>query len=131
MRALPWIVCGVLAVVLLLAGCRTVKYVPVETVRTDSIYLNRVRLDSVTRYDSIYVRDAGDTVTVERWRYLYRDRRLTDTVYVARVDTVSVPCPVDRELSRWQRVKMELGGWAMGAVLVAAGAVVWLVFKKK
>ena len=34
-------------VCLMLAGCRTVRYVPVETVRTDSVYVDRFTRDSV------------------------------------------------------------------------------------
>ena len=117
----PLLLC-VLALAALLAGCRAVRYVPVETVRTDSVYLNRVQRDSVARYDSIHVREKGDTVTVERYKYVYRDRWRTDTVYVERRDSVPVPCPVERGLTRWERVKLEAGGWAVGIVLAAVAA---------
>ena len=75
---------SLLLAALLLCSCGSVRYVPVERVKTDSTYLTRVR------HDSIYVYQKGDTVTktVERWRYLYRDR--VDTLYMSRVDTVTV-----------------------------------------
>ena len=110
-RKLFWTAVLWLAVLLLmsLAGCRGVKYVPVETVRTDSIYLNKLQRDSIVKYDSIYVRDKGDTVWLEKYRYVYRDRVVRDTVYVGRTDSVQVPYPVERELTRWQRFRMGMG----------------------
>ena len=47
---------------------------------------------------------------------IYRDR--TDTLYLAKVDTVGVPYPVEKELTGWQRVKVDYGGWAIGLVFV-------------
>ena len=101
----------VLALVCLLCGCKQVQYVPVETVRLDSIYLTHTLRDSIVRYDSVFVRDRGNTLYVERWKYLYRDRVRTDTMVSVRRDTVSVPVPVERKLTRWERMKMEAGGY--------------------
>lgn len=122
----------VLAVLSMLAGCRQVRYVPVETVRLDSIYLTQTLRDSIVRYDSVYVRDKGDTLYVERWKYLYRDKVRVDTMVSVRVDTLSVPYPVERELTRWQRLKLELGGWAFGIIITAALIIVgWIVYKSR
>lgn len=50
----------------------------------------------------------------ERDSIVYRDR--------------PVPYPVERELSRWEQVKMDFGGFALGALLVGVCiAVVWLI----
>jgi hypothetical protein len=100
---------------LLLTGCKSVKYVPVESVKHDSTYVYRVRHDSVYRRDSIYVLMKGDTVYKYRDRYLYRDRRSTDTLYVNKTDTIRIPYPVDvvRKLTWWERVK---SGLAVGLV---------------
>lgn len=98
-------------------SCRTVRYVPVETVRTDSLYFNTVSTDSVYVKDSVLV-VKGDTVTEYRWRYVYKYKDRTDTVYVSRTDSVQVPYPVEKELSRWQRFKMDIGGYALAAVVV-------------
>lgn len=41
-----------------------------------------------------------------------------------------VPYPVERELSRWEAIKMDFGGFAIGAVAaVLCAAVVWLIRK--
>jgi len=128
MYILLWIATGLL----LLCSCKSIKYVPVETVRTDSLYITVHEKDSVHVHDSIYVREKGDTVFVDRWHTKYRDRQRTDTMYVARTDSVQVPYPVERELTKWESFKMEMGGWAFGVILSAVlFVIVWLVYKKR
>lgn len=39
----------------LLAGCKSVQYVPVETVRTDSVYVDRYLRDSIYQQDSVFI----------------------------------------------------------------------------
>ena len=115
-------------------SCRSVRYVPVETVRHDTLYMNKVQRDSIVKYDSIHVREKGDTVWLEKYRYLFVDKWRTDTVYVSRTDSVQVPYPVERELTRWQRVRMEVGGVALfvlaAGVLGIAGWLAWRRWKK-
>ena len=109
-----------------------VQYVPVETVRLDSIYLTQTLRDSIVRYDSVYVRDKGDTLYVERWKYLYRDKVRVDTMVSVRVDTLAVPYPVEKELTRWERVKMETGGVAIsGFFLLLAAIVAYIVYRSR
>ena len=102
----------------ILSGCRTVEYYPVETVRTDTVYVNRLAVDSVMVRDSIYIHEKGDTVTEHRYHYIYRYKDRVDTLYLASRDTVSVPYPVEKELTRWQSVKVDYGGWAITLVFV-------------
>lgn len=116
----------------MLSACRTVtEYVPVETVRTEWRDRLTERTDSVWMRDSVYVAELGDTVRVERWRWRERYSYVYDTCYVERTDSVAVPYPVEKRLTRWERAKMEAGGWAMGAVLIAVCvAVGWIVRRR-
>ena len=115
-----------------LTSCKQVQYVPVETVRLDSIYLTQTLRDSIVRYDSVYVRDKGDTLYVERWKYLYRDKVRVDTMVSVRVDTLAVPYPVEKRLTRWERVKMEAGGVAIGGFfLLLAAIVAYIVYRSR
>lgn len=100
------------------SSCRTIKYVPVETVRYDSIYFNRVTTDSIYERDSIYILDRGDTVMMYRDRYIYRYINKTDTVFRLKVDSVQVPYEVERQLTRWEQMKMDFGEWVLGALIV-------------
>ena len=121
-----------LALVCLLCGCKQVQYVPVETVRLDSIYLTQTMRDSIYKYDSIYVRDKGDTVFVDRYKYMFIDKVRVDTMVSVRVDTLSVPYPVEKKLTRWERVKMEAGGVAIGGFFLLLAAIVsYIVYRSR
>lgn len=128
--SMKWIYCIIL--VTTLCSCRSEKYIPIETVRTDSIYINQVQRDSIYQHDSIYIREKGDTVWMEKYKYIYRDKIVRDTMYFNQTDTIREPYPVEKELSRWQQMKLELGGWAFGIIITAALIfVVWLVYKSR
>ncbi len=119
---------------LLLAGCspKTV-YVPTETLRTDTVYSATVRVDSVIFHDSVSLMQRGDTVYLTKFRDRTRVRQRVDTVYQSMIDSVkvSVPYPVERKLSAWEQTKQDFGGIAIGGLIVALIAVVWLVFRKR
>lgn len=104
-------------------SCRSVRYVPVETVKHDSVYVGKVVRDSVFVKDSVLV-VKGDTVTEYRWKYVFKYKDRTDTLYVNRTDTIRVPYPVEAKLTKWQRFKMEAGGYsiALAVILVIAVA---------
>lgn len=115
-----------------LAGCTTTQYVPVETVRTE--YKDRVRevhtTDSVTDTRFVFVK--GDTVVDYRDRVKWRDRYIHDTCTVVKTDSIAVPYPVERELTWWQRTKMDFGGVAFAVLAVALCiAVVWLTLRQR
>lgn len=114
---------GILVIVLLviLASCRTtVRYVPVETVRIDSVRLSAERIDSVFVHDSSAVVIKGDSVIEYQYRYIYKYKGSTDTAYINRTDTIRVPYPVEieKKLTTWQRVKVNFGGWAIAGIIL-------------
>lgn len=78
-----------LAAACLLASCSVPRTVTRTEYRTDVQYRDRWRTDSVYIRDSVYVRERGDTVYVDRWRTEWRDREIAvhDTVF--RTDTVT------------------------------------------
>lgn len=108
----------IIVLILAICSCRSVKYVPVETVKHDSIYINKVQVDSVYHRDSIYVVDKGDTVFLYKDHYIYKYKDRTDTLYVTNTDSIQVPYPIEKELSKWQQLRMDFGGWAIAAVII-------------
>ena len=98
-------------------SCRT-QYIPVESVRTEYKTLDSIRYDSIYQRDSIYTLIKGDTVYQYRYKYLYRYLTTNRTDTILKNDSIRVPYPVEKKLSRWQSIKMELGGWAFGIVIV-------------
>lgn len=135
MKRLYRVILGICAL-LLLASCTRTVYVPTErvTLRTDTVYSAKVRVDSVLLHDSVIVVQRGDTVAVTRYRDRYRVREMRDTVYQSVVDSVMVrePIEVERELTRWEKAKMDVGGVAIGMAGVLALVVgVWIVKRIK
>ena len=98
----------------LMFGCKSVQYVPVETVKIE--YKDRLKVDSIIKYDSIlynrYMK--GDTVflTKEKYKYLDKIKIVRDSVF--KTDSISVPYPVEKQLSKWEKVKMDVGGLGIG-----------------
>lgn len=116
---------------LILCSCKT-KYVPMETVKIDTIYINKLQRDSIYMYDSVFVKDKGDTVFVEKYKYLYRDKLVRDTLYINRTDSIQTPYPVEKELTKWQQFRMDFGVWAIGIVIITILVVVGrMVYKLK
>lgn len=99
-------------------SCRSPQYVPVESVKHDSIYISKILHDSIYQRDSIYIDRKGDTVFIYKDRYLYKYKNLIDTMYINRIDSIQVPYPVEKQLTKWQSMKLELGGWALGIIIV-------------
>lgn len=122
----------ILLMAAILSGCRTIEYYPVETVRTDTAYVNRLSVDSVMVRDSIYIHEKGDTVLEHRYHYIYKYRDRVDTLYMSKADTIIVPYPVEKQLTKWQQTKVDYGGWAIGVVFVFILVVVGvMVYKLK
>lgn len=101
---------------LVCSSCKSIQYVPVETVRTEHKYEDRLQRDSIHLHDSIFIFMRGDTVFRDRWHMEYKNRFVYDTTYVSKTDTIRIPYPVEKKFTRWETVKMELGGWAFGTV---------------
>lgn len=115
-----------------ICSCRSVRYVPVETVRSDTLYVNRLHRDSVFVKDSVFVREKGDTVEVFRTLFVDRWHDRRDTLRAVSTDTIRVPYPVEKELTRWEKAKLDIGGIAIGVVAAAVLAiVVWLVIRTR
>lgn len=109
---MKWYVVILIFAGLALGGCKT-KYVSVPEVHTE--YISRVdttvRMDSVYLRDSVYVERKGDTLYVnktayrDRYHHIYKVK--TDTIW--KRDSVNVAYPVEKEMSRGERIFVALG----------------------
>lgn len=144
----------ILAVLALLSGCRSVQYVPVETVRTERDSVNirdSVAIRNEVNYkDSTIIKDSTVIVQDEAGNVLKEKYYRTEKSYTSlqkkydelisayaallseKKDTVEVPVPVEKPLSKWQQFKLDVGGYALcvGVVLVLV-VVGYLVYKLK
>lgn len=99
-----------------------------------------------TRNERLVLNDKGDTLRhdteVVEYRSTYREKELERLVESQRdsirelhqqlqsvkVDSIPVPYPVEKQLTRWEQAKMDVGGFAMGGCAVAViFVVVWIV----
>ena len=112
-------------------SCRT-QYIPVESVRTEYKTRDSTRYDSIYQRDSIYTLVKGDTVYQRRYKYLYRYLTTNRTDTILKSDSIRVPYPVEKQLTRWQILRMELGGWAFGIIILFILIIIGrIVFKLK
>ena len=108
-------------IAMLAVGCTTTKYVPVESVRVDSVYVARVERDSIYERDSVFVAVKADTVFVSKVQYRYRDRIVRDTLSVLQRDTITRVVEVEKRLSRREQLKMDVGGGVLWALPIIIG----------
>ena len=116
MRGIKYVLTTLL--LLVVWSCRTTEYVPVEVIKSDTTYINKVKRDSIYQLDSVYILDRGDSILITKTKYLYKDRLVRDTIYRSRVDSVQVPYPVERQLTRWEQFRLDVGGWAIVTVII-------------
>lgn len=110
--------------------------------------------DSVSVRDSIvlYLNELGEVVSKERFRDKFQKsnhlsfsenskfteitRQYIDSILTAQKNELmatieesqQVPIPVERELSKWEHVKQEIGGISIGIlVVIVVIAVIWLI----
>ena len=131
---------------LLLSGCKSVQYVPVEKVKTEY----KSKTDTITKIDSIFseketiIREADSSLIIKLGLKLKANERAvlilqkelekkirkeseskTDTII--KVDSVQVPYPVEKKLTKWEKVKMDMGGFAIGLLVVLGLLIIMIV----
>ena len=124
MKVLTWAIAGIVLMLFvgLLAGCTTTRYVEVEKVHHDSIYITKLQKDSIYLHDSVWVEKSGDTILIQKWRTKYIEKQIHDTTYVAKRDTIPQPYPqevyIEKKLNLLQRTLMYAGGLSICAIIV-------------
>ena len=104
---------------LCLCGCRT-EYVPVESVRYDSLMIEKLMRDSVFVRDSVYLKEKGDTIYKYKDRFVYVYKNRVDTFFAEKIREIEVPVPVERKLTWWEVVKMEWLDRIFAALIIVA-----------
>lgn len=88
--------------------------------RTETATETLVVTDSVFVHDSVYVRETGDTVFLTRWRTLWRERAVHDTVIERLIDTVRLTETVEVEKAVEVPRKGGNAGWIVAMTLLCA-----------
>ena len=98
--------------------------------------------------ETVVLKENGDTARHDKERIVYvashREKELErkvqqqySTIKSLRLqlesvksDSIPVPYPVEKQLTKWQQTKMDFGGMAIGAIAAAVcAAAVWLIIK--
>ena len=137
------IIFSMVVLLLSLCSCKTqykVVEVPKVVTQTNVEQHTNIVRDTLLRRDSVIIVQRGDTVYHETWHHLQAINRtyIADTVRDTIPQIVTVTKTeikeVEKPLSRWQRLKMRLGGWLLAAVavlLLGGGVYGILKLKKK
>ena len=131
-------------------GCNSVKYVPIETVRTeyktktDTVKVSdtiRTEKETILREvrpeDSAMIAKLGIRLQDNDRLLILLRNQLTEanskqyeshTDTVIKKDSVQVPYPVERKLTKWQQLKVDWGGWALlGIVLISLFSIIYII----
>ena len=115
----------ILLAILMLTGCRSVEYVTVEKVRTDTTYITKHQRDSIWLHDSVIVSEKGDTIRIEKWHTKFIEKVSHDTTYVATHDTIPQPYPVkeyiEKPLSKMEKALIFVGIISLMAIIIFIG----------
>lgn len=127
-----WCRVKILAILLLvLTGCKT-RYLeverPVVVEHTTTHHHTDIVRDTLLQRDSVYHYIQGDTTIIERWHTIKEVTKVavTDTLHdtIPKVVSVTKVKEVERQLTKWERAKQDVGGMAIGVALVAMLAVI-------
>ena len=126
----------------LFGSCKSVQFLPVETIRTEIKQIHgTIKIqDSVKNSQQMIIREA-DTAEIERLNteFGFKLDKAQKTILVLRRELeqkshsrtevkdsivykdkeVQVPYPVEKKLSRWEQIKIDLGGWMVGFIILS------------
>jgi len=99
---------SLILVCLCAAGCCTTKVVEHIIHQRDTTYIERQKVDSLYRRDSVFVREKGDTVYIYKEKIRDRYRYIHDTVRLVKIDTVQAvkEVPVAQPLTLGEQVRL-------------------------
>ena len=113
-----------------LFSCRSVEYVPVETVKTETERVVDIQRDSIYVLDSVFVREAHDTIYITKWRTEYKEELRVDTFNVERIDTLNTIVEVEKKLTKVQQLKMDVGAGVLYAVPILIMVGLFVLYRK-
>lgn len=126
----------VLLAYLSLVSCRSPQQVIqiVESNTHDTIVMVDVKFDSIYNTDSVYeyVYIKGDTIIRDKLKYVVKYKYSTkhDSIYVNKTDTIVQPVMVEKNLTKWQELKLKCGDYLMAFSILAFLALFVLLLYK-
>lgn len=112
--------------VAVLYGCKSIRYIPVEMIKRDTTYISKIKIDSIYQRDSIYIEYKGDTVYLNKYKYAYKYIEKHDTLWQEKVDTIQIAYPIEAQLTKWQKIKINMGEYLIATIVLI---IIWLCVK--
>ena len=113
-----WIIAAAWIMIIWLCSSCSTQYVPVESVRYDSVFFEKIRKDSIFVHDSVFIRQEGDTVFKDKFKIVYKYVLQRDTMLTVRRDSIPVPIPVEKKRTWWEQTKIDVGGYAVAIIVI-------------
>lgn len=114
---------NILYLIILLIGvsCTTTRYIEVPIDRIKTEYITQYQRDSIIVYDSIDRLIKGDSITITKYKYIYKQLIKNDTVL--KTDTITKVVTVDKVkevniLKWWQEVLIYIGGLSITLLFI-------------
>lgn len=137
-----------------LFSCKSTRYIPVNSVTQikDSVVLrdSTITKEVISRKDSIVLRDSFVTVLddkgnvirteVYKQKEIYNDLQSyinklmsnIDKIISEKSDTILEPYPVEAQLTKWQKLKQDVGGFAIIAFIsIFLSVLFYFIYKIK
>ncbi len=130
MNPKPILTMSLLSLLSLTTSCKQPQHLPIQTTKTE--YRNNHIRDSIFCHDSIIIKEKGDTLILERYRYLYKDKFVIDSIFIN--DTTRIPYPVEvikevkKPLTTWQNIQLWCGRFLLFNILLL---LIYLLLKSK
>jgi hypothetical protein len=138
-------------ILICLGSCRSVKYIPYETIKHDSILISKtdtVKLThTIKEKEYVEVKDSASTTLDEQGNILKQEiwhnktiirqmsdsleyyRAIYDSLRAVSQDTIRIPIPIERELSNAEKRYISLGKVSLGLYIgLALAFIAWLVY---
>lgn len=118
--------------IIAMCSCST-QYVPVESVRYDSVFFAKIQKDSIFVKDSVYVHQKGDTVFKDKYNLVYKYVMVKDTMLVVRNDSIFIPCPVEKKRTWWEQTKIDIASIAtmIVTVILLYSLIRWIILRTR
>lgn len=141
-------------ILICLGSCKSVKYVPYETIKHDSIYISKtdtVKLThTIKEKEYVEVKDSASTTLDEQGNILKQEiwhnktiirqmsdsldyyRAMYDSLRAVSQDTIRIPIPIERELSNAEKRYISIGKVSLGLYIgLLIALIAWLVYYVK
>lgn len=87
-------------IVIICSSCAQIREIPTEKITYRDRVVEKIKIDSIYQYDSIYLERISDTIYMNRYKYMYKYKMLRDTAYISKIDSIPYTIEVVKEVNK-------------------------------